>query len=243
MDRSRRVKVVDRQGNDHEWIVPLDHPNLSATTRLLYEKIYDKIESARILLGDLPGSPIDYLHYRLRKAGLNTDELTGREWNFTYDDEGNVTLDKRNPDDRRVIVDKYNAGELDALIANRAGSTGLSAHAAKKFKDQKQRHMIVLEADLDINQFMQMLGRINRFGQVKLPLYTMLQLTIPAEKRVAAILAMKMQSLNANTTSDTESDNTLKEAIDFLNMYGDQDCSPVFEAEPVYGYRPRAESL
>ena len=61
---------------------------------------------------------------------------------------------------------------------------GISAHASEKFADQRPRHMIVAQPAQDINVFMQMLGRINRTGQVRLPIYTILNADLPAEKRL-----------------------------------------------------------
>ena len=75
----------------------------------------------------------------------------------------------------------FNNGELDAIILNVAGSTGISLHASEKFKDQRKRHMIVAQPAQDINIFMQMLGRIHRTGQVILPKYTILSLDLPTE--------------------------------------------------------------
>ncbi|WP_422444160.1 strawberry notch C-terminal domain-containing protein [Endozoicomonas sp. ALB091] len=219
VDRSRTVTIRDRTGKEMKVMVPM--AELNPATRELYNEVYQSIEEARSVTDDLPGSPIDYLYQKLTDAGLRVGEITGRQWLFQQRD-GKTWLEPRTDTNKTGIVQSYNSGELDALIVNRSGSTGLSMHASEKFADQKVRHMIVLEADLDINQFMQMLGRINRHGQVQLPLYTLLQLTLPAEKRLAAILAMKMQSLNANTSSDTESDNSLKQVVDMLNKYGDE---------------------
>ena len=44
---------------------------------------------------------------------------------------------------------------------------------------------------------------------------------LPAEKRPTAVLNIKMQSLNANTSSTSESATSIKSA-DLLNKYGDQ---------------------
>jgi hypothetical protein len=61
--------------------------------------------------------------------------------------------------------------------------------------------MIVVQPEANIDTHMQLLGRVNRTGQVVLPEYDQLVLDIPAEKRPAAVLAKKMASLNANTTA------------------------------------------
>jgi hypothetical protein len=91
------------------------------------------------------------------------------------------------------------------MILNQAGSTGLSACTLReKYKDQRQRHMMIAQAEGNIDTHMQMLGRVHRTGQVVVPTYSQLVADIPAEKRPAAVLAKKMASLNANTTASRE---------------------------------------
>ena len=119
-------------------------------------------------------------------------------------------------------VQAFNNGKLDVLILNRSGSTGISLHASEKFADQRRRHMIVAQPDRDINQFMQMLGRVHRTGQVMPPNFTLLMADIPAEKRPGAVLAKKMASLNANTTAARASGVSLDTIPDFINAYGSQ---------------------
>ena len=218
-ERSRRVTVKSPLGADEAFIPPLK--DLHPVTQERYQKVYELIEKNRDVLNEMAASPIDYLRYRLAQAGMRVDEITGRSLMLQYSAEG-ITLERREKPDKRDVVDRFNSNQLDALVGNSSMSTGLSIHASEKFSDRQVRHMIVLQADLDINQFMQMLGRINRHGQVVLPLYSLLQLNLPPEKRVAAILAMKMQSLNANTSSDTQSDSSLKNVVDMINKYGDE---------------------
>jgi hypothetical protein len=74
---------------------------------------------------------------------------------------------------------------------------------------------------LDVNILVQMLGRINRTGQVVLPKYTIMGLDLPTEKRPLAVASKKLRSLNANTSANSESDTSLK-APDMLNKYGDK---------------------
>ena len=62
---------------------------------------------------------------------------------------------------------------------------------------------------------------MHRTGQVRLPKYTILSVDLPTEKRPTAVLSRKMKSLNANTSSNTESATSVKTA-DILNKYGDQ---------------------
>ena len=84
--------------------------------------------------------------------------------------------------------------------------------------------MIVAQPNPDVNQFMQTLGRVMRFGQVTLPRFVILKSSLAAEQRFMTMLRRKMASLNANTTSDTESDLTAGKQFeeDIFNQVGDQ---------------------
>ena len=108
------------------------------------------------------------------------------------------------------------------LILNQAGSTGLSLHASSKFKDQRKRHMIIVQAEKNIDTHMQMLGRVHRTGQIVAPAYSQMMADIPAEMRPAAVLLKKMASLNANTTASRKSSVTAEGVVDFMNDYGGQ---------------------
>ena len=180
-------------------------------------------------LSDLPISPIDYLKGKLQKAGYRVGEITGRSLSVDYTGEepvlskrpgGETTTKGRNA--TRAAFNKLpKNGGLDAIIINQAGSTGISMHASDKFEDKRKRRMIIAQAEGNIDTHMQLLGRVNRTGQVVLPSYDQLVATIPAELRPAANLAKKMASLNANTTANRSSAVTAKDVPDFLNEYGD----------------------
>jgi hypothetical protein len=115
---------------------------------------------------DVPISPIDHIKQRIEESGYSIGEITGRQTVVV-----NGVLRPRNKAEQKTAgkkntIAKFNNGGLDALIINRSGSTGLSMHASEKFGDQRRRVMIIGQAELDINNHMQMLGRINRTGQV-----------------------------------------------------------------------------
>ena len=173
--------------------------------------------------GSAPMSPIDYMHSELRKAGYKTDEITGRTITINYEG-ATPALKSRNSDikQRRKAITGFNGGDVDVLILNQAGSTGLSLHASEKFKDQRKRHMMIIQAEANIDTHMQMLGRVHRTGQVVVPSYSQMMADIPAEMRPAAVLLKKMASLNANTTASRKSAVTAEGTVDFMNDYGGQ---------------------
>ncbi|MGL4517999.1 MAG: strawberry notch C-terminal domain-containing protein [Shewanella sp.] len=186
-------------------------------------------------MGDenIPGSPIDAIRDEIQKAGKSVAEITGRNVMIDYSNDNKIIARPASEMDRRAVVDRFNNGTLDVLILNQAGSTGLSIHASNKFINQKPRHMIVVQPSLDINTYMQMLGRTNRTGQIELPSYDNVWLNLPSEKRPAAVLSRKMSSLNANTSGNTESATSV-DSVDLLNPYGDQVVKAFVDANMDY---------
>jgi hypothetical protein len=185
---------------------------------------------------DIPISPIDWLHKRLRDAGYRTGEITGRGHVVNYTNDG-ATYATRPASETSTAAKKrtiaaFNDGAMDVLILNQSGSTGISLHSSEKFKDQRRRHMIIAQAEKNIDTHMQMLGRVHRTGQVVAPRYTQMVADIPAELRPAAVLAKKMASLNANTTASRSSAVTAKDVPDFLNKYGDEVAASLMESNP-----------
>ncbi|MFU2512482.1 PLxRFG domain-containing protein [Pseudoalteromonas sp. ASV78] len=186
--------------------------------RFLYEEVQKVVKAMNVT--DVPASPIDAIRYEIAKQGYSVAEITGRDKYLDYGADSEIINKPVAEKDRRAVVDNFNSGKLDVLILNQAGSTGLSLHAKEGFPDVKQRHMIVAQPSLDINTFMQMLGRTNRTGQVVKPSYDLAWLDLPSEKRPAAVLARKMTSLNANTSGNKDSATSV-DSVDMLNVYGD----------------------
>ncbi|MBS1629530.1 MAG: strawberry notch family protein [Bacteroidetes bacterium] len=121
---------------------------------------------------------------------------------------------------------RFNNNEVDVLLINQSGSTGASAHAIPTSKvppaEVRQRVMIVLQAELDINTEVQKRGRINRTGQILKPIYDYLTSAIPAEQRLMMMLQKKLKSLDANTSSNQKQSSSILDVPDFLNKYGDK---------------------
>lgn len=190
----------------------------SELVKTLYAEAQVTIEAIRDI--DLPASPIDFVRNEIQQAGFSIAEISGRQRVIDYAD--NKALADRDPAEQNRVetLSKYNNGQIDVIIANRAGAVGLSAHSDPNFGDTRPRHMIVWQADLDINIYTQMLGRINRHGQISPPSFQNIWLDIPSEMRPAAVLAQKMNSLSANTSGSTETDTKIK-TLDMFNVYGD----------------------
>jgi hypothetical protein len=177
---------------------------------------------------EIPLSPIDYMRQAIERQGVVTNEITGR--NVGLDENGDIY--SRSVPASTEVMGLFNNEDTHFLVLNQSGSTGISLHASEKFKDKRRRTMIVVQPNLDINEFMQTLGRIHRSGQVTLPRFVLLQTALPAELRPAAILGLKMSMLNANTTSNDESAvSEGNQAVDIFNQYGDEVVHQVLQRD------------
>lgn len=167
-------------------------------------------------------SPIDVIKNELQKAGYKVGELTGRQTEFVYNENGTVTKVKRADTDKKKLAREFNDGQIDALILNKSAATGISLHASSKYKDQRKRVMIVAQQQLDVNDEVQMRGRIDRTGQVLRGAYEYVVSLIPAEQRLLMMFKAKLKSLDANTTSSQKSKFNEMDVADITNKYGDK---------------------
>ena len=145
------------------------------------------------------------------------------------DSDGNYVVQSRSSKemDGKAAASAFNSasgknGGLDVLLINKSGSTGISLHASSKFTDQSPRVMIAAQFQSDINDEVQMRGRIDRTGQVHRGRYIYLVSSIPAEQRLQMMFKNKLKSLDANTTSSQKSKFNDMEVTDFMNKYGDE---------------------
>lgn len=190
-----------------------------------FKFIMQKIKKSSI---GICSSPIDVLIDRIQKAGFSVLEVTGRDRQLQLMKNDMAVIKTRIKVSANDAFRQFNNNEVDCLLINQSGSTGASAHAlptSKVPKDKvRQRVMIILQAELNINTEVQKRGRINRTGQIMLPIYDYVISAIPAEKRLMMMLQKKLKSLDANTTSNQKQSRRLMDAsqADFLNKYGDQ---------------------
>jgi hypothetical protein len=180
---------------------------------------------AALDLADMPLSPIDYMKHRLQAEGITVGEMTGREAGI---DQDGVLYDIKAPTKREHLqtIRSFNNTDMHVLLMNAAGSTGISLHSSVEFKGefgQMPRAMLIGQSNLDINKFMQTLWRIDRTGQVHQPYYEQVLSALAAELRPAAINSKKMASLNANTTSNAQSEVSKgASGVNIFNQYGDE---------------------
>ena len=226
LERSREVIIRDHTGGSSRR--RLTDEELGEKALDLYNETLEKIRDCDF--SRVPVSPIDNIRFQLEEKGFKTGEITGRSDRVEYErnKEGELVgryAKRSGAENSRAgkaqAVDSFNSGQTDALVLNRSGATGISLHSSEKFDDQKRRHMICVQPERDVNQTMQMFGRVHRTGQVNAPKITIGAGDNPSEKRTMAVLMGKLASLNANTTASREGQIEF-DATDFLNELGDK---------------------
>ena len=231
MQKMLTLTVGDPMAEDGKREVELS-PEALPDGGAFYRRLEAQIKATD--LSEFPISPIDHIKKKIQAAGYSMGEITARDGEVD-DSGGEITITKRDKAARNKILKSYNDGQLDVLLINGSGGTGLSAHTDPKFKDQRQRSYIEGQPAPDINDEMQAMGRTMRSGQTSKPKYTFPSTALAAERRFATMLRGKMTSLNANTTAEGESGLTQQEgfADDIFNEIGDAVVFRVMQANPV----------
>ncbi|RGN83046.1 hypothetical protein DXB41_07815 [Segatella copri] len=213
-----RYDQTDDMGNKTFGTFNLEDLGPDAVAR--YHEIEDNIKNAST---GLSLSPIDVVRDELEAAGYRVGELTGRQTMFVKNQNGTVSKVKRTNTDKKKLALDFNTNKLDALILNRSASTGISLHDSVEYDvEHKPRTMIVVQQQPDVNEEVQMRGRIDRTGQVNRGRYEYIVSQIPSEQRLLMMFKAKLKSLDANTTSSQKSKFNDMEVSDIINKYGDK---------------------
>jgi transcriptional regulator NrdR family protein len=228
------LRYTEKDVNGESIYKQFNMSDLSPEAQAEYIRISEKIKSVST---GITISPIDVIIQKLEKAGFTVAEVTGRKYGVQLNLKTNQGLvlarKKLNTND---AFRKFNNNEVDVLMINQSGSTGASAHAIVTSKvpreEVRQRVMIVLQAELDINTEVQKRGRINRTGQILKPIYDYVNSAIPAEKRLMMMLQKKLKSLDANTSSNQKQSTKILDVPDFLNKYGDKIVTEYLSENP-----------
>ncbi|MDO4462701.1 MAG: strawberry notch C-terminal domain-containing protein [Bacteroidia bacterium] len=202
-----------------------------------YERIKSEILKEKF---NVPLSPIDLIKQMIASEKVGTgksarairvEECTGRQLGIEYKTFTDFTLGRlteRKRIDTGLLYNDFQCNQLDVLIINAAGATGASAHAKVipgkvPLEEVRQRVMIIAQPELNVATEIQKRGRINRTGQVLLPIYEYVTSFIPYESRTMMMLRKKLKSLDANTTgSQRQNESQVSEFVDFDNKYGDE---------------------
>ncbi|EPX84038.1 strawberry notch-like NTP hydrolase domain-containing protein [Salipiger mucosus] len=192
----------------------------------------ERYETIKSLIDQIPAQPIsliDTVRNRAADAGLNFGEITGRGHEYS-----GGRIRRRNRPRTIDVVNEFNNGDMDGVILNKSGLEGLSFQDAAWFKNHGQRVLYEGDAPQDINDQIQGYGRINRRGSLTNPKIIATNSGIPAEMRMHASRNQKLRKLNANVSSNRDSNTLMENIPDMLNGVGDTVCSNYFDLNPEY---------
>ncbi|KAK7494073.1 hypothetical protein BaRGS_00014731 [Batillaria attramentaria] len=177
-------------------------------------------------LGDkLPPNTLDQLIDELG-GPENVAEMTGRKGRVVQSDEG-IQYESRSESDVPLEIlnltekQRFMDGEKNVAIISEAASSGISLQADRRAVNQKRRVHITLELPWSADRAIQQFGRTHRSNQVSAPEYVFLISELAGERRFAATVAKRLESLGALTHGDrraTESRDLSRFNID--NRYG-----------------------
>lgn len=233
---------------------------VSLTTEILKRFIYQYFPTEKILAGELPSvdewcvdakclllgylekiklppSPIDELIDEL--GGLScVAEMTGRkgvigrfkkEDKLKYIPRGNITTGVESVNN--LEKESFMSGEKLIAIISDASSTGISLHADIRVANQKRRIHITAELPWSADKAVQQLGRSHRSNQTSGPLYKLVTSNLGGERRFAAAVAKRLQSLGAITKGDRRAATGANLAeFNFDTPYGHQALKQMYDA-------------
>lgn len=183
---------------------------------------------------DLHCSPIDTICNAIRAAGYSVGEATGRKFKATEMHHDYWVVAPRTTAESKItnIERAFNFGGYDALVGNKAMSTGMSLHASSEFTDQRQRTEMFCQVFGDIVDYVQAIGRADRRGQVIPPQVQMLASGLQSEARIMMVHYANLRKLFASATSNRSSRFELHELPDLFNNVGDASVRDFLQANP-----------
>lgn len=217
--------TVKPAGNRPKYDVEIAPEELPPHLKTLFDAVNAKVDAYNV---GVTISPIDTVASGIVKRvkeelgiDIRVAEITGRTSKVNVEDDGNQIYATRSETNRNDMVDGFNDGKYKMLVFNQAGATGLSLHPTAKTADKSPRKMFIVQPSLNVDSYMQALGRIFRTGQIHKPKYVNMLLNLPAETRPAIIQNKKLASINANLAAKTEGVFSM-DVPDMDNHYGDE---------------------
>lgn len=208
-----------RDNNKHE---PTPEEILAETTAMR-EDLLQKIEN----LGPrLPKNMLDDLIFKLGGPD-NVAEMTGRKGRVVKDRNGIISYESRaeieTPLDRMNLEEKrrFMDGEKLIAIISEAASSGISLQSDRRVDNKRQRVHITMELPWSADRAIQQFGRTHRSNQVNPPAYVFVISDLAGERRFAATVARRLESLGALTHGDRRATETQDlSAFNLDNKFG-----------------------
>ncbi|WP_173912989.1 strawberry notch C-terminal domain-containing protein [Acinetobacter sp. Marseille-Q1618] len=221
LDRLDTIQIRDRYGSVR--LEKIEDP--------IYYDLKEEIKEEIKLLPEIPLCPLDMITNALEEKGYKVGEISGRQLQLkqveTTDGIGYQVV-KRNgntPVEKTNACNAFQAGDLDVMILTRSGSTGLSLHAIPtntgKSDHLRQREFLTAQAPQAIDEFLQLIGRVNRKGQISSPIISQFDIGLPIQRKLLMMHNAKLSELSINITSNRENVSKQVTDVDLLNQYGD----------------------
>ena len=156
---------------------------------------------------DLPAAPLDDLIDRLGGPD-KVAEMTGRKGRLVRIDSTKTQYFERGKADaeRETLnvqeCKDFQAGRKLVGIISDAASTGISLHASRRAGNTRRRVHITIEMPWSADKCIQQLGRSHRSAQASAPQYKLVISALAGERRFAAAVARRLESLGALTRGD-----------------------------------------
>ena len=216
---------------------------LTQEEREAFERGIQEINRLIMELEPVPLNALDQLTQRLNEARLDSGvavrvgEISGRNMymkNITVNGVAHCQVLKRlrSKDAVQSTVRGFNGGDIDVLMINRSAATGISLHASERASDQRQRFMAFMQIPRNPTDLIQLLGRVNRTGQVNTPEVVMASTGIIGELRNMMMQQQKIAKLNSTARGERRSNLEMSPLPDLLSPLGREVCRQFLEDNP-----------